>query len=61
VDTFERFASRAVFSCPLPSMVYTLHYFGKSIALGEGRADSSVIRFALVLAHGLRYHRAGGG
>jgi hypothetical protein len=38
VDTFEGFASRAAFSCPLPSMVYTLHYFGKSIAV-RGMAE----------------------
>ena len=34
VDTLECLASRAVFSCPLPSTVYALHSIGKCIAGG---------------------------
>jgi hypothetical protein len=59
VDTFERLAAREqLFSCPLPSLVYALRYIAKSIA-GESQAGRGVIRFALVLAHGLRHHGGG--
>lgn len=43
VDTFEHSGSTAVFSCPVQSRRYALHWIGKNLAAGGTNLTAGVI------------------